>query len=193
MHAAAERSALMAALLSGRLPRPRYLALLRSLHTLYEALESALAASAQDPAIALLDAIALRRAPALADDLLALHGPGWRTALAPVPAAQAYAARLRALAANRSHLLVAHAYVRYLGDLNGGQLLRRRVAQQLGLAGEDGTRFYDFGGHAAVLRDRLRQALARLPLTPAEEDAVVAEACRAFDAHRQLFDEIASA
>lgn len=190
LHAAAERSALMVALLSGRLPRPRYLMLLRSLHALYEALEAGLERLAPDPAIATLDASALRRAPALAADLQALHGPGWRTALAPVPAAQAYAARLSALAATGSRTLVAHAYVRYLGDLNGGQLLRRRVAQGLALSGDEGTQFYDFGGNAAVLRDRLRGALGRLPLSPDEQDAVVAEACWAFDQHRQMFEEI---
>jgi heme oxygenase len=42
--------------------------------------------------------------------------------------------------------LLAHAYVRYLGDLSGGQVIRRRVAKAYGLEadGGSGLRFYDF-------------------------------------------------
>lgn len=47
-----------------------------------------------------------------------------------------------------SWLLLAHAYVRYLGDLNGGQTLKARVAKAYGLdaAALDGLRFFDFDG-----------------------------------------------
>ena len=46
--------------------------------------------------------------------------------------------------------LLAHAYVRYLGDLSGGQIIRRRVAKAYNLdlsegeGGGLGTKFYDF-------------------------------------------------
>jgi heme oxygenase len=45
-------------------------------------------------------------------------------------------------------LLLAHAYVRYLGDLNGGQTLKGRVAKayDLDVDGMDGLRFFDFEG-----------------------------------------------
>ena len=43
--------------------------------------------------------------------------------------------------------LLAHSYVRYLGDLSGGQVIRRRVIKSYNLA-EDGdsrgTQFYEF-------------------------------------------------
>lgn len=49
-----------------------------------------------------------------------------------------------------SSLLLAHAYVRYLGDLSGGQYIRRRIAKVYGLSDAhdsskgDGVRFYIF-------------------------------------------------
>jgi hypothetical protein len=61
-----------------------------------------------------------------------LHGPGWAHRLTTVPAAAAYATTCKQLSATRPALLAAHVYVRYLGDLNGGQMLSRIVAKGLG-------------------------------------------------------------
>jgi heme oxygenase len=58
-----------------------------------------------------------------------------------------YVNRLRHLAADGSdsRLLLAHAYVRYLGDLSGGQIIRARVAKSYGFPKNgDGVRFYAF-------------------------------------------------
>lgn len=193
LHAATERTGAMAALLAGRLARPAYSALLRNLHAIYTALEAALEARRHDPAIAPLQAASLQRSTALAADLRTLHGAGWEAALPLRPAAAVYVARLQALAAAASPALVAHAYVRYLGDLHGGQVLQRLVRRHYALAGDAGTAFYDFGPEPEVLalRQRLRAALGGLPLTSAEEDSVVAEARWAFVQHQRLFVELA--
>lgn len=192
LHTATERAGAMAALLAGRLPRAGYCALLRNLHALYVALEAALARRRHDAAVAPLQAGALHRAAALAADLHHLHGPRWADELPVQPATAAYVARLQALAASASPALVAHAYVRYLGDLHGGQVLKRLVARHYALPGEAGTAFYDFGSEPEVLalRQRLRTALAGLPLTRAEQDDVVAEARWAFEQHQRLFEEL---
>lgn len=194
LHTATERSGAMAALLAGRLSRAGYCALLRNLHALYAALEAALHARSGDAAVALLQTTALQREAALANDLDTLHGAAWRSDLPLQPATQAYVARLHALAAQPSPALVAHAYVRYLGDLHGGQVLKRLVARHLGLADDTGTQFYEFGPEPQVLalRQHLRQALARLPFTVAEQDEVVAEARWAFVQHQRLFEQLAA-
>lgn len=162
LHAQIERHVFIATLLKGRLPQPAYCAMLRNLHVLYEALESALARPAAHAAPAAPAATAapaaidpalltvLARAPALASDLAVLHGPAWAHALPVLPAAQAYAERMAMLADIRPVLLAAHAYVRYLGDLSGGQMLRRIVGKSLHLPDGAGTAFYDFGPPATV-------------------------------------------
>ncbi|KPF49626.1 hypothetical protein IP87_15435 [beta proteobacterium AAP121] len=202
LHTATERSGAMAALLAGRLPRAGYCALLRNLHALYAALETALVAHAAEPALLTLGADALQRAPALAEDLATLHGPGWAEALPLAPALQAYVVRLQALqamsAVEAAPSLVAHAYVRYLGDLHGGQVLQRLVARLYALPAGDsapGTRFYDFGDTPQVLlrRQQIRRALGSLPFDTAQQDATVAEALWAFTQHRCLFEELAAA
>jgi heme oxygenase len=189
LHTEVERSGVMAALLGGRLERAGYVALLRNLHAIYAALERSLAAAAGEDLIAPLELQALARGPRLADDLDHLHGPGWAGDLPLTAAASAYAERVRVAA---PAALVAHAYVRYLGDLSGGQLLARLVSGRYGLAGGAGTRFYDFGGEvaASALKRDLRAALAALAPAADEAATIVDEACWAFRQHRALFEEL---
>lgn len=183
----------MAALLAGRIERGVYCALLRNLFAIYEAMEETTPGPAGEPGpLAAFDMAALRRRAALAADLDHLHGPGWREALALQPAAQAYAARVRQLARAGSCALVAHAYVRYLGDLHGGQLLKRRVTQALGLPGDAGVGFYEFGPveRVVMLRQGMRDVLGNLPLAAGETALIVEEARWAFLQHSSLFDQV---
>jgi heme oxygenase (biliverdin-producing, ferredoxin) len=195
-HARAERSGVMGALLQRRLGRPAYVALLRNLQAIYEALEGAL--ERLQPSLAALGGglpAALRRGPALAADVHCLAAAA--VGAPPVPAASEYARRLEALNADDAHLLLAHAYVRYLGDLHGGQVLRPLVRGLFGLASDadDGIRFYDFGDDATVaaLRAEVRHRLGAARLNTAQADAVVAEAVWAFEAHCRLFEQLQDA
>lgn len=198
LHAQTERTGAMADLLAGRLSRQGYCAMLRNLHAIYAALEAGLQRQPAAAAVRQLHAEPMRREAALAADLGDLHGPQWRTDIPLQPAAAAYATRLQALGDLQSPApsvaLVAHVYVRYLGDLHGGQILKRLVARSLNLQGDSGTRFYDFGDDAQMLalRQGLRLALGSLVLDTAERDAVVAEARWAFLQHQQLFTELAA-
>lgn len=200
LHTRSERAGLMPALLRGTLPRPAYAALLRHLLALYEPLEAALARHAGHPWLAGWPLDALCRRAALADDLALLTVPvtdasaAGGAAPAPlVPALQAMRARITELAgAPVPGLLLAHAYVRYLGDLSGGQIVARQVRAAYGLAPGEGTRFYDFGPPeaAAALLARCRQALAETCPSPTDSDALVAEACWSFERHAELFEQL---
>lgn len=99
----------------------------------------------------------LARAPSLASDiahLLQTPEVSWKShpihkslQVSPPRGLAAYTARLNTIATSADPSpLLAHAYVRYLGDLSGGQVIRRRVAKAYGLDLEDGlgTKFYDF-------------------------------------------------
>lgn len=58
-----------------------------------------------------------------------------------------YTTRIRELSESSDPTrLLAHAYVRYLGDLSGGQIIRRRIANAYNLDAdrEDGIRLYHF-------------------------------------------------
>ena len=191
LHRAAERAGLMAALLRGDIQRRRYATLLSNLHALYAALEPALEAHGAQPGFAAFGFAALRRAPALAADLQALQTPPLEGL---APAMQAYVARLHTLARERPALLVAHAYVRYLGDLNGGQVLGTLVGRALQLDAP-ALRFFDFGPSATVAAaiQRFRAALDTLPLADADEARTLVDEARwSFAQHVALFDELAA-
>ncbi len=194
-HRRVERSGVMVTLLRGRIERVAYLALLRNLHAIYAALEPALLRHAASAVVGPVVMPELFRTEALERDLQTLHHDADPPAGALRPATAAYVARLHELDAKRPELLVAHAYVRYLGDLSGGQQLRRIVGQALGLAGAAGTRFYDFGDSARVsaLALRFRAALEEVGARAHDADAIVAEAESAFGRHRQLFEQLAAA
>jgi heme oxygenase len=185
LHARAERSGVMGALLAGRLPRAGYARLLRHLHGLYAALEARLDALHGAALLQPLALPGLRRGDALAADLAAL---GADTTAPLAPTLVAYCARL---AHATPAQLAAQVYVRLLGDLNGGRVLARLVERHYGPGAP--VAFYDFGPpeEAAALRDRLRAALAALPLAAGEAETIAAEARWAFEAHCRLFEELA--
>lgn len=193
LHRRVERTAFMQTLLAGRLERQRYVLLLRSLQALYAALEGALAQHRAVPAVAAVHDPRLARRATIEQDLATLHGPGWADDLPVQPAALAAAEHLLSLGATQPALLVAHAYVRYLGDLSGGQLLQRIVARSYGLGDGPGTRFYAFAAPAGELAAALRDGLDHIADADADLDAIVAEAQAGFALHEQLFEELMQA
>lgn len=195
LHTEAERSVFMGVLLRGQMERAAYCALLRNLHAIYAALEPALTRHAAHPSIAPIFAPSLARTRSIAADLDALHGADWSSALAVQPSGTHYVLRLRQIEADEPELLLAHAYVRYLGDLSGGQMLSRIVAQSLGLPAGKGTAFYDFGDASETTRQTraFREGLQAVAVGELSVDAIVAEARSAFQRHQALFHELAVA
>lgn len=201
LHTQAERAGLMPALLRGELPLPRYVRLLQELLALYRALESALVqpgAPAFDPALFRAEALQqdietlVPRCPAMppaspspdaAPSDLSVSGE----APARTVVMRDYVRHLQALS---PPLLAAHAYVRYLGDLAGGQVLRRIVARSYGLQ-DEGVRFYAFGPAVPGLVAGLRQVLDALPSDV--HGPIVEEACAAFRRHVDLFEALQAA
>ncbi|MFN3493749.1 MAG: heme oxygenase (biliverdin-producing) [Hydrogenophaga sp.] len=196
LHAEAERTGVMRDLLRGRLGLPGYVALLQNLQALYAALEKALQSCESDAKVGPVCQPALFRQMAIERDLSAYGAPVTDPAVPLVPGMRAYVSRLETLGRGSSPRLVAHAYVRYLGDLHGGQVLARVVRDAFpwrSSAEAGGLDFYHFGSADVVAGHigALRQALDALPLSPAETDAVIDEACWAFGQHVRVFEELA--
>lgn len=191
LHTAAERSRFMGDLLRGRMAVPPYVAMLRNLQAIYAALEPALARHATHPAIAPIFLPGLWRSASIAHDIGVLEGAGGADARLQ-PSTIAYVARLRELDLSAPELLLAHAYVRYLGDLSGGQLLRGIVSRLPWAQGLQATAFYEFGDPAQArdLTQRFREGVGAVQADAETEQALVDEACRSFEAHGVLFDEL---
>ena len=59
--------------------------------------------------------------------------------------------RINQISKEKPELLVAHAYTRYLGDLSGGQILKKIAQRGMGLQGSEGLAFYEFDKIEKVL------------------------------------------
>lgn len=192
LHAEVEGAGMMRLLLGGQLDRASYCRLLRNLHAIYAALEAGLSKRASEPGLLVLRCESLFRRDALTKDLNFLGGTGWADAIPLTVAASQYANHLNDLALRAPLLLGGHAYVRYLGDLSGGQMLNRIVAKSLNLPPDQGVHFYDFGSaeNVANLANEFRAGLDLIADDEAKATALVDEACTAFARHRTMFEEL---
>jgi len=190
-----ERLAFVRSFLRGIVDRDSYQRLLVDLYYVYGALESALWVHRRHPAVAPVSMPVLFRADAIAADLDFLGAQGLRRPWRMRPmsqAALAYTQRLRHISQHSPELLVAHCYTRYLGDLSGGQILRRMAGLALRLDDGGGLRYYDFPQIADVsaFKAEFRRRLDNLPLSEEQRLSVIAEAVRAFGLSGALFDAL---
>ena len=181
LHVAAERSGFIADMLQGRAGVPDYVLYLRNLLPAYQQLELGLVRLRDTPLLADFALEPLYRAPALAADLDTLWGPTWEADLPILSAAQSYADGIARAAGGRGEQLIGHAYVRYLGDLNGGQVLKRLLSRSLDLPPER-LSFYDFPAidDLPAFKQAYRDALDRSGGRLANREAVIDAARWAF-------------
>jgi len=104
-----------------------------------------------------------------------------------LPAALAYAAAISAASAGAGHRLIAHAYARYLGDLSGGQILKRLLARSLDLPAA-ALSFYEFPAIAdlAAFKESYRAAIEQAGDVLDDFDGVVEEGALAFELNIEL-------
>lgn len=89
-------------------------------------------------------------------------------------------------------MLVAHAYTRYMGDLSGGQVLKKVAQRALKLPSTgEGVYFYQFDGiHSAkAFKQLYRSRMNELELDMATKDRLVAEAVLAFQFNMEVRNE----
>lgn len=190
-HTTAERSGIMRRLLRGTIEQHAYVALLDNLAALYAALETELDRHREHVALVGVDWNALRRLPSLRHDIEALSDSDHVADIKP--ATLEYAQHVHALGSGDPALLFAHAYLRYLGDLYGGQIIKRIVRDTFGDSAETATTFYDFDdiGAADAFKADFRSAIDRIPSEVVNHDRMVAEAQYGYELHARIFNELA--
>jgi heme oxygenase len=193
LHVAAERSGIIGEILRGGGTRYGYGLLLSNLLPAYCELERGLDGHVGSPIMGAFANPALYRTLAIESDLIAMAGPTWRAAFALLPEGRQYAERIAAAAGGDGIRLIAHAYLRYLGDLSGGQIMKRLLAKSLGLD-ERALRFYDFPGisEIAAFKVEFRNALDRCAAGD-DVNQIVDEAIWAFKLNIALSEAVNSA
>lgn len=191
-HTRAERSSFMQSFFRGQVPRDGYRELLARLLPVYQAIENAQQQLKDDPALKHLYFPQLFRIETLQRDLAFYYGSDWQAQIKDTPAVKAYVGRIAWLAENWPAGIAAHHYTRYLGDLSGGQMIKRMVQKSFGLGGNDGVAFYEFPEITDIpaFKDSYRAGMDALPLGEGEAQRMVDEANRAFELNIDLFSEL---
>ena len=189
-HDQAENASFITRLMSGEGTVDGLVALLRQSLPVYEALETACRGAGDDPRLAAILDPRLDRTNALRADL-ETHAAQGRSCDVVVPAVNVYVDELRACTSDPA-ALIGHHYVRYLGDLSGGQIIKTMVRRHYGV--EDGLSFYEFEiDKPKVYKDEYRAALDALPLSESDREAALAAATRAFELNHQIFLDLEAA
>jgi heme oxygenase (biliverdin-producing, ferredoxin) len=190
VHRLAEDEPFIADLMAGRRDAADFARLTGQLRPIYAALEPAVATMRASGRLTGLFDPRLDRLAAIDHDLRVLANGTSAELTVPLPATQEYVERLREVGDSEPRLL-AHHYVRYLGDLSGGQIIATLMRRHYGI--EDGAlTFYAFeglsskGGFKTSYRRHLDKALA----AQAFYAEVLDEARLAYEANRRVFAQL---
>ncbi|MFC9765000.1 heme oxygenase (biliverdin-producing) [Rhodococcus jostii] len=187
-HRETEQSRFVGALLAGELTSDGYAELLAQTYLVYRELEDAGRTHTGNPVASPFLHDELLRVPSLEADLEFLRGPSWRESVSALPATTRYVERLREVAYEWPAGFVAHHYIRYMGDLSGGQIIRRMLERAYGYT-TDGLQFYIFDAipKPKVFKDTYRAKLDAAPLTPEDQQRVIDEVNLAYRLNGDLF------
>jgi len=179
LHTRAERSGIVADILHGRATRDGYVLMLRNLLRVYQALEERLARHAGSPTVGAIVRPELMRAGAIERDLQSLSVE--TSALQVLPATDNYVNAIVLASDGDASRLIAHAYARYLGDLSGGQIVKKLLARSLALP-SDALSFYEFPAidDIAAFKGEYRASIDRAGDEIEDFEAVVEEGAMAF-------------
>lgn len=194
-HTMAENTAFMKCFLKGIVEREPFRKLLANLYFVYSTLEEELERHCNDPVVGPMYFPELNRKAKLEEDLAFYYGENWREEIGASEEGKKYVARLREIANSEPALLVAHAYVRYMGDLSGGQALKNIIRSALKLPPDQGTGLHQFDAIPTVearreFKVKYRDALNALPADDAIAQKIVDEANYAFQLNRDVVHEL---
>ncbi|KAJ0001381.1 hypothetical protein NQD34_006401 [Periophthalmus magnuspinnatus] len=194
IHEKAENTQFVKDFLRGNICKELFKLGVVALYYTYTALEEEIERNKEHPNFAPLYFPAeLHRHEALARDIEFFYGPEWKSQISYSEATKQYVERIHQVGQEDPVLLVAHAYTRYMGDLSGGQVLKKVAQRALKLppTGE-GLEFYHFEGiHSPkAFKQLYRSRMNELELDVETKKRLVAEAVKAFHLNIKVFEEL---
>lgn len=190
VHDNAEHSTFMEDLMDGSLNTEAYLRLINQYVHIYEALEAVSAhyRAEPNPITEPFTHPGLDRAEYIRADIRALGQDG--DIDAPLPATAEYVERIRATV-NSPERYLAHHYLRYLGDLSGGQAVAALVSRHYGIPAE-ALSMYRFTElpKPKVFKDGYRELLDNAPMTDEQREALIDECIEGFRINASLFAQL---
>lgn len=193
-HDRAENTQFVKDFLKGNIRKELFKLATTALYFTYSALEEEMDRNKDHPAFApLYFPLELHRKEALTKDMEYFFGEDWKEQVQCSAATQKYVERIHYVGQHEPELLVAHAYTRYMGDLSGGQVLKKVAQRALKLPSSgEGTQFYLFENvdNAQQFKQFYRARMNALDLNLKTKEKIVEEANKAFVYNMQIFDEL---
>jgi heme oxygenase len=193
-HTMAENVGFIKCFLKGVVEKTSYRKLVSNLYFVYSAMEEEMERHHAHPILSKIYFQELNRKKSLEQDLAFYYGSNWREQVTPSPATKEYVQQIREVSASAPELLIAHSYTRYIGDLSGGQILKKIAQRGMNLSeGEgQGTAFYEFKEipDEKAFKANYRKVLDELPIDEATGDRIVDEANATFGMNMKLFQEL---
>nr|YP_009510866.1 heme oxygenase [Gracilaria gracilis]AXI96539.1 heme oxygenase [Gracilaria gracilis] len=193
-HSMAENVSFVKSFLGGVVDKKSYRKLLANLFFVYTALEEEIEKNKTHFAVQSIYFPELNRTSSLKQDLEYYYGSNWAGQICISSATKIYVDRIRNISINQPELLIAHAYTRYMGDLSGGQILKRIAQTAMNLSNDEGTAFYNFHNIKDDKKFKMiyRHALDNAPIDQMQIKEIIAEANIAFNLNMKVFQELNS-
>ncbi len=166
-HRRAETRPFVKVLFSGNVNPKLYATYLKNQHPMYEILEVCAM-----PHGLLSGLPEIRRAPAILSDFIELWGPDNTEEPKMCPVVDEYIKYILSIKDDPKKLM-AHIYVRHMGDLSGGQMIAKRVPGS--------GKYYQFGDEPEKIKEAIRAKL---------DDSLADEARVCFDFAAKFFDQM---
>ncbi|MBP0017784.1 MAG: heme oxygenase (biliverdin-producing) [Cyanobacteria bacterium SBLK] len=191
-HTMAENMGFIKCFLKGVVEKTSYRKLTANLYFVYSAMEEEMERHQDHAVLSPMYFPELNRKQSLERDLFFYYGANWRNEAALTPEGQKYVDRIREISNTHPELLLAHLYTRYMGDLSGGQILKKIAQRGMNLAEGEGTSFYEFKDipDEKAFKHNYRQTMNELPIDMATAKAIVEEAKSSFKANMRMFGEL---
>ena len=193
-HTMAENTGFVACFLKGVVEKKSYRKLISDLYFVYKAMEEEIErlVAEEHPIIKPIGFKELFRKNTLEKDLKYYYGENWINLIQISQSATNYVNRIKFVAKESPELLVGHHYTRYIGDLSGGQILKKIAKKALNIEGNEGLDFYEF----AMIDDEKKfkksysETLNSLPINQDIANQIIEEANQAFTYNMNMFKEL---
>lgn len=193
-HDRAENCQFVKDFLRGRIKRELFKRGTAALYFVYSAMEEEIEKNKDHHHIApIYFPVELHRREALAQDLEYFYGEDWENQISLSAGTKPYVDRIHEVGEKDPVLLVAHSYTRYMGDLSGGQILKKVAQRALKLPSTgEGLNFYQFEGiHSHKgFKQLYRSRMNELELDAETKDKIVDESNQAFGFNMMVFTEL---
>lgn len=190
VHTKTENADFIKKLFKAEFTPEEYFCYLASLKEIYQTLEQALLKNKNQPYVEPIYFEELFRTQSLNEDLVAWSEYKADLNESQLNAVKEYTTHLNKISEAAPHLLVSHAYVRYLGDLSGGQILHKILSAKVDKA--NGLNFYSFKiDNTQKMKELYRSRLDQIgSLSEPKSCEILKEAQLAFHYNDMIFNTL---